>query len=209
MLRAIGATVLFAAVHSLLASEGVKRNVAKRIAPRSYRAAYNAQAVATTVALFLWLRRTAPDRTAYEIKGPTAWAMRGGQIAALLSLIGCIRAVGLTNFLGLDRGRLVLEAQGPARDDSGALIITGPFKRHRHPTNFWPIVLLWLQPHMTHARLGFSIAASVYLYVGSLHQDARLRDTYDDVYARYCATVPFFFPTLNRLPTFVKTESTN
>ena len=193
LLRAAGATAAFALVHSLLASEAAKRRAAKLIAPRSYRAVYNAQAIATTAALFLWLRRISPDECVYDIQGPAAWSMRAGQAVALLRLAACIRAVGVLNFLGFDTSRTI-EAQGPARDRSGALIVTGPFERHRHPTNFWPVVLLWLEPSMSRAGLGFSIIATVYLYVGSHHQEARLRRTYGDAYERYRAAVPFFIP---------------
>jgi protein-S-isoprenylcysteine O-methyltransferase Ste14 len=161
--------------------------------PAWYRPIYNAQAIATTAALFLWLRKASPDEHVYEIRGPAAWAMRGGQAVVLIRLTDCVRAVGLLNFLGFDPSRTI-EAQGPARGRSGALIVTGPFERHRHPTNFWPVVLLWLQPRMSHASLGFSIVASVYLYAGSHHQDARLRRAYGEAYERYRAAVPFFVP---------------
>ena len=195
LLRAAGATAAFALVHSLLASEAAKKRAAKLMATPSYRAVYNAQAVATTAGLFLWLRRIGPDRLIYEMQGPAAWAMRAGQAVALLRLAACIRAVGVLNFLGFDTSRTI-EAQGPARHPGGALIITGPFERHRHPTNFWPVVLLWLQPRMTHAGLGFSIVATVYLYAGSHHQEVRLRRTYGESYERYRAAVPFFVPNL-------------
>jgi protein-S-isoprenylcysteine O-methyltransferase Ste14 len=195
LLRAAGATAAFALVHSLLASEAAKTRAAKLMAPRSFRVAYNAQAIATTAALFLWLRRTSPDEPVYEISGPTAWAMRAGQAVALVRLIDCIRAVGVLNFLGLDPSRTI-EAQGPARRRTGALIVTGPFERHRHPTNFWPVVLLCLQPRMSHAGIGFSVIASVYLYAGSHHQDARLRRAYGESYEDYRAAVPFFVPGL-------------
>jgi protein-S-isoprenylcysteine O-methyltransferase Ste14 len=197
LLRAAGATAAFALVHSLLASEAAKRRAAKHIGPRSYRVAYNAQAIATTAALFLWLRRTSPDKSVYEISGPAAWVMRAGQTVALIRLIDCMRAVGVLNFLGLDPSRTI-EAQGPASDRNGTLMVIGPFEQHRHPTNFWPVVLLWLQPRMSHAGLGFSIVASVYLYAGSHHQDARLRRAYGDAYERYRAAVPFFVPSLIR-----------
>ena len=198
LLQSVAATVLFAGIHSLLASDAAKRVVARNNTPRKtdlYRLTYNAQALATSVGLFLWLRQLPNHALVYRVEGPAAYAMRAGQVAAALQLARCITAVGVLNFLGFGAHGQRIEAQGPARREDGTLMVVGPFRSQRHPTNFWTVVLLWLQPRMTWAGLGFSVAASLYLYVGSVHQDRRLRRSYGESYEQYrTAGVPLFFP---------------
>ena len=194
-LQAAAATVCFAAVHSLLASEGAKRVAAGAMGPRRYRQTYNGQALATSVGLYLWLRRLPNDDVVYHVQGPAAYAMRAGQAAAAVQLARCLSSVGVLNFLGWNSEGQSVEAQGPARRHDGSLVVVGPFRTQRHPTNFWPVVLLWLQPRMRWSGLAFSAVASLYLYLGSIHQDRRLSRLYGEEYECYRASgVPLFFP---------------
>jgi hypothetical protein len=200
-------TLVFAALHSILASKAVKRAVGRVIGQRrragTYRLVYNAQAAVTTGFLVVYLNRL-PDRTVYRITGPVAWAMRSAQLVSLLALLKCVQAVGLANFLGLaqlfrfqtyaDPGPPTIEGQGPALSATGEIRITGPFQYHRHPTNFWPLVILWMQPHRKLSGLTFTIISTVYMLLGSYHQDLRLADTYGELYRRYRDRVPLFVP---------------
>jgi hypothetical protein len=48
---------------------------------------------------------------------------------------------------------------------------------------------------MTTNLLAFNAAATIYLVVGSLHEEARLRDAYGDDYDAYLNSgVPFYLP---------------
>ena len=97
LLQSVAGTVLFAGVHSLLASHEAKRVAASTIGlrrPNSYRLAYNAQAIATFGGLCVWLRRLPNDELVYEIRGPLAYAMRAGQGAAAVQLARSLYAVG-------------------------------------------------------------------------------------------------------------------
>ena len=208
ILTAFG-TILFACVHSLLASNSAKDTVAAVVGTRrceiGYRAFYNLQALGATVYLLLWLRRL-PDGIVYEVRGPASWLMRALQAGSLIALACCLRSVGLLNFLGISQlSQLVLpsreagprfvEAQGPALDHHGRIIVTGPFRLHRHPVNFWPVAILWLQPRMTHVGAAFAAIVTLYMVAGSYHQDLRLRRAYGPQYAGYrAAGIPLFFP---------------
>ena len=129
------------------------------------------------------------------------------QAGSLIALACCLRSVGVLNFLGipqlgralpsLDAGPRSVEAQGPARDQDGRILVTGPFRLHRHPANFWPVAILWLQPRMTHVSAAFAAVATLYMVAGSYHQDLRLRRAYGAEYAGYrAAGIPLFFPAL-------------
>lgn len=208
ILTAFG-TILFASVHSLLASNGAKEAVAAVVGTRrceiGYRAFYNIQALGATVYLLLWLRRL-PDGVVYEVRGPASWLMRALQAGSLTALACSLRSVGVLNFLGIpqlshvllpsgEAGPRSVEAQGPALDHHGRIIVTGPFRLHRHPANFWPVAILWLHPRMTHVGAAFAAVATLYMVAGSYHQDLRLRQAYGPQYAGYrAAGIPLFFP---------------
>jgi methanethiol S-methyltransferase len=73
--------------------------------------------------------------------------------------------------------------------------IAGPFRWSRHPLNFWPLPILWLHPRMTTNLLAFNAAATIYLVIGSVHEEARLRNAYGTDYIAYQQSeVPFYLP---------------
>jgi hypothetical protein len=87
------------------------------------------------------------------------------------------------------------EAQGPALDDEGRRHAIGPFAWSRHPLNFAPLPVFWLWPRMTTNLLAFNTAATIYLVVGSLHEEARLREAFGGDYDAYLSgSVPFYVP---------------
>ena len=199
------ATAAFGAVHSLLASSRVKDAVAARVpfGRELYRAAYNAQAVATFGAL-VWFIVRRPKRTLYRVRGPAAGLLRLGQCGGIAFAIAAARATGIITLSGLDNVMAVFAgterkpvpaAQGPEADERGALRIRGPFQLVRHPLNLAPLAPFWLTPHMTSRRLAFNIVATAYLVLGSFHEEQRLRRQYGEAYERYeRGEVPFYLP---------------
>ncbi|HEV2130886.1 MAG TPA: hypothetical protein VGR27_07280 [Longimicrobiaceae bacterium] len=202
------ATAAYGIVHSMLASRAAKRVGARAFGERNQRAFYRpfyiVQAVLTTGALLLYARQL-PARTIYRVRGPAAWLLRAGQSAALLHAVAAAREVGLARISGLEsvlahlHGREVPVApvaQGPELDPRrGSLTSGGPFRWSRHPLNFSPIPIFWLAPHLTTRRLAFNVVATLYLILGSVHEEVRLREAYGAKYRAYEKSgVPFFFP---------------
>lgn len=94
------------------------------------------------------------------------------------------------------------EAQGPAPFPDGQIHARGPFALSRHPLNFAPLTILWLWPRMTTSLLAFNVTATIYLVIGSVHEEARLRDAYGDEYEAYLKSgVRFYLPDLERSTT--------
>jgi steroid 5-alpha reductase family enzyme len=131
--------------------------------------------------------------------------VRGGQVLALCHLYTGAREVGLLRITGVDsmllgmRGIAVPDApvaQGPEADIvTGTLSAGGPFRWSRHPLNFWAVPLFWLTPKLTTGRLAFNILATLYLVLGSWHEELRLHQAYGRRYRAYERSgVPFFLP---------------
>jgi hypothetical protein len=115
-------------------------------------------------------------------------------LLACAELVRGLSAIGWSGFAGLPgvsayiRGEddvpMEPEGQGPSlRGDS--VHIRGPFRYSRHPLNALTIVLLWLNPRMTTTVLALNISSTVYLVLGSFHEEVRLRIRYGEAYERY------------------------
>jgi methanethiol S-methyltransferase len=208
VLKIAVATVTYALVHSLLASRPIKRFATVLFGEQNYRAYYRpfyiGHAVVATGALLLYTTRFRTP-TLYQVRGFAAYSLRAAQVLALLHLYTGLREVGLLRITGIDgmllrlRGLPVPEApaaQGPEADIvTGTLTAGGPFRWSRHPLNLSAVPLFWLTAKLSVGRFTFNVLATVYLVLGSLHEELRLHRTYGRSYTAYLESgVPFFLP---------------
>jgi protein-S-isoprenylcysteine O-methyltransferase Ste14 len=196
-LKISAATILYAGLHSLLASRAAKRATARLVGERRrnafYRPFYLVQSFGT-LALLAWYVRKQPARVLWDVRGPARWVMRAGQAASLgwavwaASEIGLSRVFGVTSVQAYGRGEAHVpkepEAQGPAERE-GRMYVEGPFRWSRHPLNFAPIPIFWLNPTMTTRLLAFTVTSTVYFFVGSSHEEHRLEQAYGNTYREY------------------------
>ena len=207
--KVFASVAVFGVVHSLIASRSLKEKVAERLGERErrafYRPFYLAQSVVTLAALWAFIRPL-PDRVLYHLRGPAAVLLRLGQAAGIGYATYTAAAVGIPRILGLESLLAYLQderrvppvpaAQGPAlAKDAREMNVSGPFRYHRHPLNFAPLPVFWLNPIMTVKLLAFNLAATLYLMIGSYHEEARLRAAYGEAYRRYQDSgIPFYWP---------------
>lgn len=203
--KAAIATVAFGLCHSAVASTKAKRLAAQKLGDRHrdglYRPFYIAQSFVTFGALSAYLLAL-PRRELYRVRGPGVALMRAGQATGLVWALLAARAVGIPQISGLSNLVAWLrgedpgpepEAQGPAREATGGLRVTGPFRYSRHPLNLSPLPVFWLQPVMTTRLLGFNVIATLYLVLGSAHEERRLERTYGEPYRAYLDDGPPFY----------------
>ncbi len=203
--RVAAATALFGVVHSALASRAVKRVAARVCGERNrngwYRVFYIVQSLGTFTLLTAFIRRQ-PGRELYHIRGPWALAMHLCQFAMFGAAVMAAREVGLRRITGLESAAAWFgegpvppepEAQGPALDHNGKLHVAGPFTVTRHPLNVAPVPIFWLWPRMTTNLFAFNTIATLYLILGSRHEEARLRAAYAAQYEAYQQSgIPFY-----------------
>lgn len=209
--KVTAATAAFGLIHSAFASRAAKQVVARCFGERNrnglYRNFYIAQALLTFGLLAAYIRRQ-PSSELYRVEGPLALLMHAVQAGAIVYAVAAAGQVGIRRIVGLESLLAWLgdgpvapepEAQGPALDAEGRRHRAGPFAWSRHPLNFVPVPIFWLWPRMTTRLLAFNTAATVYLVIGSLHEEARLKAAFGHDYVAYQRSgVPFYVPTPRR-----------
>jgi protein-S-isoprenylcysteine O-methyltransferase Ste14 len=182
--------VFFAAVHSLLADSAAKNTSRRAItsADRWYRLAFVLLAI-IMVLPFFYILIFFPDRTLYVVPSPWRWLMMAGQALAALALLGALRQTGISYFFGLAQisGKL---------EEEGGLVTDGFYCHLRNPLFFSGALFLWLFPIMTVNLLTFNILATLYFYVGALHEEKSLIKEFGKEYEEYRREVPMFIPRL-------------
>jgi len=197
---------IWAGIHSLLASRWAKDTSARIAGARTrdglYRVAYNAQAVATVA----WAARALanlPDRELYRARPPWSWLFRAGQVLSLGVLFSGVRVFGVLEFAGIvplwraltePESRPEPEAQGPPMGADGEMDTSGAFRFTRHPGNLGALGFFLLWPRMTVNRATLAALVVLYVVLGSMHEERRLRMAYGAAFERYRQKVPFLIP---------------
>jgi hypothetical protein len=204
--RVVWICVLWALAHSVLASKQVK-DLIRRIAGSRYRDGlyrfiFNAQSVVS----LLWAARRfsrLPDKELYHARPPWSWLFRASQLAALGVLLSGVRVMGILRFAGLTPLRDLLtgsdvrpapEAQGPPVGSDDEMAMAGAFRFSRHPGNLGALGFFMFLPRMTANRAVLVALVALYVVLGSMHEEYRLRAAYTAAYERYRRVVPFLVP---------------
>jgi protein-S-isoprenylcysteine O-methyltransferase Ste14 len=204
--RVVLVSVLWALVHSLLASNQAKDLARRAAGPRYrdglYRAAYNLKAVVMLAWAARWFFRL-PDRELYSASPPLSWLLRAAQAASLGVLFSGVRVIGVLDFAGLTSLWKLLTgkdvspepaAQGPPLGSDGEMVKAEAFRYTRHPGNLGALGFFLFMPRMTVNRAALAALSALYAVLGSLHEEHRLRTSYGAAYERYRRSVPFFIP---------------
>jgi len=204
--RVVWICVLWALVHSVLASKQVK-DLIRRIAGSRYRDGlyrfiFNAQSVVS----LLWAARRfsrLPDKALYHARPPWSWLFRASQVASLGVLLSGVRVMGILHFARLTPLRELLtgsdvrpapEAQGPPVGSDDEVVRAGAFRFSRHPGNLGALGFFLFLPRMTANRAVLVALVALYVVLGSMHEEYRLRAAYTAAYERYRRVVPFLIP---------------
>jgi protein-S-isoprenylcysteine O-methyltransferase Ste14 len=190
----------------VLASKQVKdliRRVAgSRYRDGLYRFIFNAQSVVS----LLWAARRLsrlPDKDLYHARPPWSWLFRASQAASLGVLLSGVRVMGILRFAGLTSvGDLLTgsdvrpapEAQGPPVGSDDEVVKAGAFRFSRHPGNLGALGFFLFLPRMTANRAVLLVLVGLYVVLGSMHEEHRLREAYGAAYERYRRAVPFLAP---------------
>jgi protein-S-isoprenylcysteine O-methyltransferase Ste14 len=188
---ALGASwLIYAAIHSLLASHAVKRLVAARCpgCMGGYRLFYNVLAVGL-LPVPLWLTFSLPGQPLWQWVGGWAWLGNGLALLAMLGFAYSLRFYDGSGFLGLRQ----LREDHRALTEPEGLCISPLHRWVRHPWYTLGLVILWTRD-MDAPLLLTSVLVTAYFVIGSRLEERKLLAQYGEAYARYRALVPGLLP---------------
>ena len=186
----ITATVVYAVVHSLLASLGVKSWIRQRFGPEVeqwYRLAYNLFAVISGLPI-LALLFLLPDQPLYQIPFPWILLTALGQLVGVVIIVVGILQTDVWHFTGL---RQIIQSDNHQKS---VLVSRGLYSWVRHPLYTGGLLLIWLVPTMTLNLLTIFMLLTIYLVVGAKLEEKRLLEEFGDEYRAYQAQVPMLLP---------------
>jgi protein-S-isoprenylcysteine O-methyltransferase Ste14 len=186
----------YSVLHSLLASRRVKRAVRQaldsispggRMADRFYRLFFNLVGILTLLPV-LYLVARFPGEVLYSLRSAWLFLALGIQVLGVVLLLIGVAQTDPWHFLGV---RQIVE---PGVEEHQDLVVRGLYRIVRHPLYFAGLLFLWATPVMTTGILAFNLAASAYLYVGSLFEERRLVAAFGQTYRDYQKRVPRLIP---------------
>ena len=180
----------YGALHSLLAAEGTKAQVAARFpgAVPAYRLAYNLVALLGLLPVG-WLMARQPGPWLWRWTGPLGWLLDGLALGAVGLLVVGPATYDLREFLGL---RALQEGRGELIDHE-AFRISDLHRHVRHPWYALCLVVLWTRD-MNAARLVSALAVTAYIVIGSHLEEQKLVARFGEAYRRYRDQVPGLVP---------------
>jgi protein-S-isoprenylcysteine O-methyltransferase Ste14 len=185
------AVLLWGIVHSFMASLAAKdwvHTVLGEAGRRFYRLFYNVFSV-ISFAPILWLMAVLPDQVLYRIPAPWVYLSIAGQMAAVVMLVVGVLQTDTLSFVGL---RQLIE--GEQRESK--LVTRGLYRWVRHPLYTAGLLFIWLTPVMSQNSLVVTIAATIYIIVGAIFEERKLKHEFGQAYERYKAETPMLIPGL-------------
>ncbi|HLB50419.1 MAG TPA: isoprenylcysteine carboxylmethyltransferase family protein [Anaerolineales bacterium] len=196
----LSAMAAWGALHSILASLTAKARARQllglRTADAVYRLLYNIAALVTFLPVMA-LVGILPDQPLYRFPAWLTFITVPIQFVAVLALTIALLQVDLPRFIGLRQ--LIRWSEGkPDPRDPPRLYTGGIYGWVRHPLYFFSLVFIWLTPIMTFNVLTFNIAATLYLWIGSIFEERKLVAEFGEAYREHQRRVPRLFPVLWR-----------
>lgn len=190
---------LWAVVHSLTAARPFKAWVRRRLGRRAYagfyRLFYNLLALVTFLPVLYVLWAHVPPTRLWAVPFPFSLLFLLAQGVGLVGLLISLLQTDVFSFIGLRQ--VVRYLSGAAEPDPPATFVrSGTYALVRHPLYLFSMLFLWFTPVMTLNSLLFDVIATIYFYLGAIHEERRLAAEFGDTYRQYQEEVPAFIPFL-------------
>jgi len=179
--------LLFAVVHSVLASQSCKQCLYRHgLKEPRYRLLYSVFSVLTT-AVWIWFVHQLADASLYQTDGLIWLVMVALQVLGLIVALLAFQPIDGLVFLGLRKAKV----------GTDPFIVSGIYRWLRHPMYMGAMLILLAMPEQSYNGLHFSLVICVYFIVGSRFEEQRMLKEHPE-YASYQASVPAFIPWITK-----------
>lgn len=187
---------IFGFLHTFLASNKIKKNIAERTGNKTafYRLFYNAVSMITLITVIELSPK--PDLIIYELRNPYDIIAFVLQVLSMLGIVW--------SFAYMDWGELSGAAQADRyfkgtykieeMDAKQEMITKGPYKISRHPLYLFFILFLAFRPYMDLFFLVIFICSVVYCFIGAHYEERKLIEKFGDEYIEYRNRTGKIFP---------------
>lgn len=182
--------LVYAVIHSLLASHRVKQALMARCPAcmRGYRLFYNLLAIGL-LPVPLWLTFALPGEPLWQWQGPLFWLASGLALLATAGFVYSLRFYDGSGFLGIRQ----LREDHRGLDEPEGLCISPLHRWVRHPWYSFGLVILWSRD-MNAPLLVTALCVTAYFVFGSRLEERKLVAQYGKAYERYRRAVPGLLP---------------
>ncbi len=197
----VGLNLLFAAPHSILASNRLKSAVAGKFPGFMpfYRLAYNAISLISIYLLVRFAPR--PDIIIYKIESPLRYFIFALQAFGISGFLYTLWYFDGSELLGLNQ--VIRKMKGRydvnSLDEESRLMVKGPYRYSRHPLYFFCFFITLAWPKMDLFYFITAVSFVAYFYIGSVYEERKLVERFGDDYRLYQASTGRIFPKLKSL----------
>ena len=200
-LTVIAAMIVYGVFHSLTAAIGVKALFVTLMGQRAYlgfyRLFYNIVSGITLLPVF-WLIADQPGENIWSLDGAPALLFRLLQLIGIAGVLVSFLQIDAFRFAGLRQAMVFVEG-GTLPLPEEPLSRKGLYGLVRHPLYLFSMMVLWFNPVMSAAYLGFVIGSTLYFVLGSLVEERKLLRYFGEEYRTYQQQVAWMIPGL-KLP---------
>jgi len=183
--------VAFGMIHSLLAHDFSRKFMARLVGSDYVRTVYVIIA-GITLSLMLYFWRPISG-TLWHTDGILYWVLSFLYLGCVVAMFSTTFFTDSAHYLGIRTLSRIIRNR-PQKPD--VFSTRGPYAYCRHPMYLFQIIAFWLGPVMTYGRLEFACLASIYILIGTRHEERNLRQELGPVYDIYRANVPKWIPRL-------------
>lgn len=185
--------VAYGLQHTLLTTKTAV-GLFNRILPAPlWNACYSALSIAILVVMAIFWERC--PVVIYHLHGVSYWLAWGGMAGSVFMFMYCFKyTTSFWQWIGIAQiAAMIKKTEGKPY----YRVRKNGLKRYiRFPHHLFLVTMFWSQPVMTLDTLLLAVLATIYTYIGTLHQDSRGRRLLGDEWIEYSRHTGLMFPNL-------------
>jgi protein-S-isoprenylcysteine O-methyltransferase Ste14 len=180
--------LLFFFQHSIVVRKGTRRRLQNLIPADYYGAFYS---ITSSIPLILMITLWQKTSVFSSAEGVWYWVLRLLFLLGMAGFYWGIKSLGFFDPFGTSNIRRLIRSK-PQK--TLPLTVKGPYLWVRHPLYLFSLVMIWVNPHLSHDRLLFNVLWTGWIIIGTMLEERDLVAEFGDGYRDYQKRVPMLLP---------------